>query len=258
MFGQLLTGRSPLYNGLSLARVLTKLTHAKHAAPGVIRRYGRVIRNRTFASIGAVVVATSTATTAGAAITQTDDRSQEEVLASEIVAEASEADYQWQDVPEMESILPVKETGDEEAARSGAAEVPEVEEEEEEPAEEPESDSGSGSDSGSMDIAADCSSYSGNKAIGCTMTLDAGWGLGEFSCLESLWDRESGWNETAYNSGSGAYGIPQSLPGDKMASHGSDWETNPATQIAWGLDYIQGRYGSPCGAWNHSESNGWY
>ena len=238
----------------SLTRVLTpkKLTQAKHAAdkapiPGI-----HLVRNRVFASIAATIVAISSATTAGAAITQTDDRSAEEQLASEIVTGAVEADYEWQDVPTMQTIIPVKVQGAKDVEKTEAAEIPEPEPEE--PAEE-ESSSSSGP---SVSIAADCSEYSGNKAIGCTMTLDAGWGLGEFSCLESLWERESGWNESAYNEGSGAYGIPQSLPGDKMASHGDDWETNPATQIAWGLDYIEGRYGSPCGAWNHSESNGWY
>lgn len=85
-----------------------------------------------------------------------------------------------------------------------------------------------------------------------------GWGDGEFSCLVSLWNRESGWNAQAMNPSSGAYGIPQALPGDKMASHGADWQTNAATQIAWGLDYIAGRYGTPCGAWGHSQSVGWY
>jgi resuscitation-promoting factor RpfB len=80
----------------------------------------------------------------------------------------------------------------------------------------------------------------------------------EFRCLEKLWEKESNWNHRAENSSSGAYGIPQALPGSKMASHGSDWRTNPATQIAWGLDYIEGRYGDACGAWGHSQSNGWY
>jgi hypothetical protein len=88
--------------------------------------------------------------------------------------------------------------------------------------------------------------------------LDAGFSLDQMSCLDNLWSRESGWNERAQNPSSGAYGIPQALPGDKMSSHGSDWQTNPATQIAWGLDYIAGRYGTPCGAWSHSEANGWY
>ncbi|MCD1570012.1 lytic transglycosylase domain-containing protein [Agromyces mediolanus] len=85
-----------------------------------------------------------------------------------------------------------------------------------------------------------------------------GWGSGEFDCLVALWNRESGWRVNAHNSSSGAYGIPQALPGSKMASAGDDWETNAATQIEWGLGYIQGRYSSPCGAWAHSESAGWY
>jgi hypothetical protein len=81
---------------------------------------------------------------------------------------------------------------------------------------------------------------------------------GQFGCLDSLWQRESGWNYLATNATSGAYGIPQALPGGKMASAGSDWQTNPATQIKWGLGYIQGTYGTPCGAWNHEEADGWY
>ncbi|MFG6491708.1 lytic transglycosylase domain-containing protein [Microbacterium sp. P03] len=84
-----------------------------------------------------------------------------------------------------------------------------------------------------------------------------GWGDDQFSCLVSLWNRESGWNTRAANP-SGAYGIPQALPGSKMASAGADWQTSAATQIAWGFGYISGRYGTPCGAWSHSESVGWY
>jgi len=96
------------------------------------------------------------------------------------------------------------------------------------------------------------------QAIAYEMVLARGWGDDQFGCLVALWNRESGWRVNAYNAGSGAYGIPQSLPGDKMASAGADWETNPATQISWGLGYIGGRYGSPCGAWEHSERVGWY
>ncbi|SFS06364.1 hypothetical protein SAMN04487846_2098 [Microbacterium sp. cf046] len=96
------------------------------------------------------------------------------------------------------------------------------------------------------------------QAIAYQMVLARGWGDDQFACLVALWNRESGWRVNAYNAGSGAYGIPQALPGNKMASAGADWETNPATQITWGLDYIGGRYGSPCGAWEHSESVGWY
>jgi hypothetical protein len=80
---------------------------------------------------------------------------------------------------------------------------------------------------------------------------------GQYSCLYDLWMRESGWRYDAYNP-SGAYGIPQSLPGSKMASAGSDWRTNPATQIKWGLGYISQIYGTPCGAWNHEVADGWY
>lgn len=98
----------------------------------------------------------------------------------------------------------------------------------------------------------------GNKGIAQQMVANKGWNNSQFQCLETLWQRESGWNHLAQNPSSGAYGIPQSLPGSKMASHGADWRTNPATQIAWGLDYIQGRYGTPCGALNHSYSVGWY
>ncbi|WP_305785071.1 lytic transglycosylase domain-containing protein [Symbioplanes lichenis] len=108
------------------------------------------------------------------------------------------------------------------------------------------------------DIPASCGEFSGNRATGCALMLDAGFGIDQFSCLNKLWNRESGWDEGASNPSSGAYGIPQALPGSKMATVASDWRTNAATQIKWGLGYIEGRYDSPCGAWNHSESVGWY
>ena len=85
-----------------------------------------------------------------------------------------------------------------------------------------------------------------------------GWSSSQFSCLSPLWEHESGWSLTAQNPSSGAYGIPQALPGSQMATAGGDWRTNAATQIKWGLTYIQGRYGSPCGAWAHEQSVGWY
>lgn len=78
-----------------------------------------------------------------------------------------------------------------------------------------------------------------------------------FGCLLDLWNRESGWVYDAENA-SGAYGIPQSLPGDKMASAGADWQTDPATQIRWGLGYIKTVYGNPCSAWAFEEANGYY
>jgi hypothetical protein len=85
-----------------------------------------------------------------------------------------------------------------------------------------------------------------------------GWSSAQFSCLDPLWEHESGWSVTAANPGSGAYGIPQALPGSRMASAGPDWQTNAATQIKWGLTYIKGTYGSPCAAWAHEQATGWY
>jgi uncharacterized protein YabE (DUF348 family) len=96
------------------------------------------------------------------------------------------------------------------------------------------------------------------QAIAKAMVADRGWDSSQFSCLVSLWNRESGWRVQASNASSGAYGIPQALPGSKMASVGSDWRTNAKTQITWGLNYIAGRYGTPCGAWGHSQATGWY
>jgi hypothetical protein len=85
-----------------------------------------------------------------------------------------------------------------------------------------------------------------------------GWDGSQMNCLVPLWDNESGWNYQASNPTSGAYGIPQALPGSKMASAGADWQTDPDTQIRWGLGYIQASYGSPCGAWSHEQADGWY
>ncbi|QJC22421.1 G5 domain-containing protein [Arcanobacterium buesumense] len=96
------------------------------------------------------------------------------------------------------------------------------------------------------------------RAIAADLVAGRGWSEAEFACLDQLWQRESGWNHLANNPSSGAYGIPQALPGSKMASAGADWQTNPATQITWGLGYISGRYGTPCGALSHSHSVGWY
>jgi hypothetical protein len=84
-----------------------------------------------------------------------------------------------------------------------------------------------------------------------------GMGSDQFSCLVALWNRESGWNVYAENP-DGAYGIPQALPGSKMSSAGPNWESSYVTQVDWGLGYIEGRYGTPCGAWAQSQSTGWY
>ena len=83
-------------------------------------------------------------------------------------------------------------------------------------------------------------------------------GAAQFACLLPLWNRESGWQWNAENPSSGAYGIPQAEPGYKMASAGTDWQTNPITQVKWGLQYISQTYGTPCGAWQHELADGWY
>ncbi|SCK26373.1 transglycosylase SLT domain-containing protein [Streptomyces sp. WMMB 322] len=83
-------------------------------------------------------------------------------------------------------------------------------------------------------------------------------GSGDFQCFSNIVERESGWNYRASNASSGAYGLVQALPGSKMASAGADWQTNPATQIKWGLNYMNDRYGSPCGAWDFWQANNWY
>lgn len=95
------------------------------------------------------------------------------------------------------------------------------------------------------------------QAIARSLLGSYGWDDSQFSCLVQMWNRESRWTTTAANS-AGAYGIPQALPGSKMASVGPDWQTNPRTQIIWGLGYIKSRYGSPCNAWGLWQQQGWY
>ncbi|MGW1914209.1 aggregation-promoting factor C-terminal-like domain-containing protein [Streptomyces sp. NPDC002076] len=97
-------------------------------------------------------------------------------------------------------------------------------------------------------------SASSAQAIAHKMIPDAA----QFNAFNKIVSHESGWNPSATNSSSGAYGLVQALPGSKMASAGSDWKTNPATQIKWGLDYMKSRYGSPVKAWKFWQANGWY
>lgn len=96
------------------------------------------------------------------------------------------------------------------------------------------------------------------EQVAQNMLASFGWSSSQFACLDSLWEHESGWSVTASNPGTGAYGIPQALPGSRMASAGPDWQTDAATQIRWGLEYIKDTYGSPCAAWSHEEATGWY
>ncbi|MCW2540895.1 MAG: hypothetical protein JWN95_2620 [Frankiales bacterium] len=112
---------------------------------------------------------------------------------------------------------------------------------------------------GTKDVPAFVASVPAGSAqkIAAAMVASRGWDGEQFSCLVSLWNKESGWRTDAANP-SGAYGIPQALPGDKMSTAGADWQTNPATQITWGLNYISGVYGTPCAAWGHSQATNWY
>lgn len=105
---------------------------------------------------------------------------------------------------------------------------------------------------------ADVPSANTVQAIAYGKMANFGWGIDQYSCLVKLWTRESNWRVNAFNASSGAYGIPQALPGNKMAVAGADWMTNPETQINWGVNYIKGRYGSPCSALSHSNQHRWY
>jgi hypothetical protein len=96
------------------------------------------------------------------------------------------------------------------------------------------------------------------RTIARAMLSQFGFSSDQFTCLDSLYMSESGWNVHADNPSSSAYGIPQALPGSKMASAGADWATNAATQIRWGLGYIKARYGTPCSAWGFKQGHGWY
>lgn len=96
------------------------------------------------------------------------------------------------------------------------------------------------------------------KSLARALMPKYGLSASEFGCLDNIWTQESGWNIRADNPTSSAYGIPQALPGSKMASAGPDWATNAETQISWGLGYIRDRYGSACAAWSYKQGAGWY
>lgn len=128
------------------------------------------------------------------------------------------------------------------------------------------SSSASSASSSSSSQASSSSSSSSSSSIGTTQAVGSpqkiaqqmleehGWGAEQFTCLVELWQKESGWSVTAENP-SGAYGIPQALPGSKM---GPGWQTSATVQISWGLEYIATRYGTPCGAWAHEVADNWY
>jgi hypothetical protein len=117
---------------------------------------------------------------------------------------------------------------------------------------------GTSSDPGAPTVSAPPPDPGTAQSIAYKMLPSFGWKASTYyGCLNNIFTRESGWRYNAENA-SGAYGIPQALPGSKMATAGADWATNPATQIKWGLGYIQGRYGNPCSAWAFWEAHSWY
>jgi len=127
-------------------------------------------------------------------------------------------------------------------------------------AEEAANDHNGGSDGGNIDLVGVNVDPAGAQAYARSRMSAFGWGDGQFSCLVSLWNGESGWRANAYNPSSGAYGIPQSWPAEKMLSAGADWRTNGNTQVNWGLNYISDAYGTPCNAWDkwQARSPHWY
>ena len=117
---------------------------------------------------------------------------------------------------------------------------------------------GGSSDGGFVVPGSEVNNVAAAQYFAMVQLASMGYGSDQGNCLIWLWNRESGWRTNAYNASSGAYGIPQALPGSKMANYAADWRTNYETQVMWGLIYISGRYGTPCAAWAHSESVGWY
>ena len=171
-----------------------------------------------------------------------DRETQQQGLTAQVGAEVDQAEYAYQ--RERQAVHQVQSARQRAAEYQAKLRAAEAAKEETKPYEGP--------------IPASCEEYSGNRKIGCAEMIKAGFGIDQFPCLDKLWTKESGWNHKARNASSGAYGIPQARPGSKMGAVADDWQTNPATQIKWGLGYIEGRYDTPCGAWAHSQSSGWY
>lgn len=155
-------------------------------------------------------------------------------------------------VEEPEATNPDPQQEEERKQEEPQEEASQTEEPTEEPVEEPVEES--------TEEPAESTVYFENsyQEFAYSMFPNYGWTDDDFNALVNLWNRESGWNPNAHNSYSGAHGIPQALPGNKMAAFGDDWETNGNTQVLWGLDYIAGRYGTPSAAWNSFCSQGWY
>jgi len=210
---------------------LTEATGVQHDQLGA---YSAIAAARTRAT------AEDTLSTASATLAAVDGKTDTTNLAASV---ASLGDYELLPVEELADLT--KETRDEVAKASAAAAEYDREQEAKAKA--------------AAEALARANTPDGARETARSMASSAyGWGDGEFQCLDSLWQKESGWSYTAMNGSSGATGIPQALPGSKMATMGADWQTNAATQIAWGLDYISRSYGSPCSAWSHSQAVNWY
>ncbi|MCD5347386.1 hypothetical protein PX701_07340 [Agromyces sp. H3Y2-19a] len=212
----------------------TALTEATGVHRDQLGAYSAIAAARTRAT------AEDTLSTASATLAAVDGKTDTSELAASV---ASLGDYELLPVDELADLT--AETRDEVAkATAAAAEYDRVQAEKAKAA---------------AEALARANTPDGARATARSMASSTyGWGDGEFQCLDQLWQKESGWSYTAMNGSSGATGIPQALPGSKMATMGADWQTNAATQIAWGLDYISRSYGSPCSAWSHSQAVNWY
>lgn len=212
----------------------TALTEATGVRPEQLGVYGTIAEERTRAN------AEDTITAANATLAAVDGKVDASGLASSV---ASLGEYETLPIDDVVDLA-AQTRAEAEKARLAAAEYDRVQAEKAKRA---------------AEALARQNTPDGAKATAREMAASKyGWGEGEFQCLVSLWQKESGWSYTALNASSGATGIPQSLPGSKMATAGADWKTNAATQIAWGLDYIKRGYGSPCGAWSQSQALNWY
>ena len=200
--------------------------------------------NSTIAAAMAIDTAKDTITAANATLAAADGKVDASGLAAAV---ASLSDYQR--IP-VDKVVDLTKTTRAEAAKTAAAAAA---------FDQAQADAAAAAQAAAAQALASANTHDGARATARDLAASTyGWGDDQFQCLDKLWQKESGWSYSAYNASSGATGIPQSLPGSKMASAGSDWETNATTQIIWGLGYINGSYGTPCSAWSHSQSMNWY
>ena len=196
------------------------------------------------AAAKAIDTAEDTITAANATLAAADGKVDASGLAASV---ASLSDYQR--IP-VDKVVDLTKTTRAEAAKTAAAAAA---------FDQAQADAAAAAQAAATQALASANTPDGARATARDLAASTyGWGDDQFQCLDKLWQKESGWSYSAYNASSGATGIPQSLPGSKMASAGSDWETNATTQIIWGLGYINGSYGTPCSAWSHSQSMNWY